>query len=238
MNSIDKKIKNFFIANWWLLWTAIALGLVLNIYSIYSTLSIQKDFVNEIKIVDKISQRVVLLGYDGRAVGVKTTSIDAKTKGFKENLSKTIAYYLVWDYKSLTQDFTKNIKSFKEFYASSAKAKEFAKNYFNKKYLQGLYSLKDYFNIIIHLANSKKLPDTITVLKTAINDYSVDGDNFKITISYTVGINSYNYASNTTIRKEGVITYNIEGVFKAEYSNGINPLGIIFTKIRTKYVSV
>jgi len=232
------KIRGFLFTNWFLIWIVILANVIFSVMVLSTNEEVVTKYQEGLKKMKEISKRVILLGVDGRVVEAKTQPLYANTPGFKEAVARTLDYYFIWDWEDITKGYTIKIKNLDDFYNNSPKLQELVKNFLDpKNYPQGLKDVKLYFEYLINLLNTNKLPEVIKVLGYKITKYEVDRNKFLIEVYFPVLIKYYKVDEDKWYSKEGTIYMKATGIFDPSKGNATNPLGLIITGFKARYVT-
>ncbi len=232
------KLKNFLFTNWFLIWVVILLNVLFSALVLSENKDVVSEYKKGLKKMQDISKRVILMGVDGRVIEAKMQPLYANTPGFKEAVAKTLDYYFIWDWESITNGYKLKINNLGDFYKKSKKLQELVNNYLDKKHApQGYKDVELYFKYLINLLNTNKLPEVIKVLGYNISRYDVDRNRFLIDVYFPVMIKYYKIEEDRYYSKEGTIYMKVAGEFDPSRGNAINPLGLLITGFQARYVT-
>jgi hypothetical protein len=230
--TITEKSSEFMATNWWILWVAIFFN---SAYSFYSVNDVALKYTKALEKIDKASKGVVMLDYSGRAIYNDKKMIDALNPGFKAAILNSIRFYSVKDWQTLSNKFSKSIKSVEDLEAGNQDFVEFKENYLASDGSADLDFL-GYEKTLLYLVSTDNLPEKIVPTGARVNSYKVVDNTFEIYVTIDVYQSIYMVESDKTIDRTGVIEVKASGVFDPEAGTPINPLGIRFNSYKPTYL--
>lgn len=232
MNNLEhlNKIKYFMQSNWFILWGALIVTTIVNVfigYYIYISLnSIKEEIVIS-------SKKVIGLSVSGHMIYAEKQSIDIGSDEFKQTLKNVLVSNLIVDYKRVTNNMSRKPKTEDEIVMAYEPLNNFYKNFVSKK---GLNDFAFYIRDIGKSVASENLVETIVPLKTKVTRYVGNTQGFEIELLVNCAVNFYLPEIDTSKDGVGSIVITAKGDFNPSKGSIQNALGIQFDALKVTLI--
>lgn len=218
-------LTDFFKKNWFLLWFALIIIVIANIFIYINFQTNTKKLANAIQ---KEQKMVIMLTPSGNIIPVKKTYLDYYSKPYQNVLAQTLVNNVIIDGEKATFG-NSQLPSAKKLILGTQNIKIFFKKYLTRK--AEIEYIK-YIRTILSLINQQNYPDTISIINYNIKNYQIRNHKFTINITVNVIASFINPVTYKITKEQASLSITAKGYFEPEKSNEYNPFGITFTHIQ------
>jgi len=216
--------------NWWVTWI-IQIGV--GFYLFYITGLLTHDFSEALNVLKSESKGIVLVDTLGRPSVAKKVPMNISDPIFKKVIINNIQHYFLVDWVSLTNNYQNKITTTADLEKYNSKFPEFKEHFLpkdNKKVKKEYLSFEKY---IVYNITNDNLPEMISVTKGRLTSYQTQEDTFTGKVVFELIANIYNSNADEYQTKRGSVTFEVEGYFDSTEGDIINPLGLMYTDLKT-----